>query len=78
MGDQRRRYLAGELQPGQQPEPGYPSTLGPFGSETVWNVDDLCSNQGPNASNDNQGGFFWCAATGAGGGGSSQWWGRPS
>jgi subtilase family serine protease len=64
--------------PGSNPRPGYPSTLGPFGSETVWNVDDLCSNQGPSASNDNQGGFFWCAATGAGGGGSSQWWGRPS
>ncbi len=64
--------------PGTNPNPGYPSTLGPFGSETVWNVDDLCSDQGPNASNDEEGGFFWCAATGAGGGGSSQWWGRPS
>src|SRR5580693_647523 len=64
--------------PGSNPRPGYPSTFGPFGSETVWDVDDLCSNQGPNASNDNQGGCFWCAATGAGGGGSSQWWGRPS
>ena len=63
--------------PGTNPKPGYPSTLGLFGSETIWNVDGLCSNQGPNASNDNEGGFFWCAATGAGGGGSSQWWGRP-
>ena len=58
--------------PGTNPNPSYPS-----GVETVWNVDDLCSNQAPSAGNDNQGGFFWCAATGAGGGGNSQWWGRP-
>jgi subtilase family serine protease len=64
--------------PGSDPNPGYPQFVGPFGSETVWNVDDLCSEQGPNASNDEQGGLFWCAATGAGGGGASQWWGRPS
>jgi len=58
--------------PGTNPHPGYPR-----GVETVWNVQNLCSDQGPNAGNDNQGGFFWCAETGAGGGGSSQWWGRP-
>ncbi len=58
--------------PGTKPHPAYPR-----GVETVWNVNNLCSNQGPNAGNDNQGGFFWCAETGAGGGGSSQWWGRP-
>jgi subtilase family serine protease len=58
--------------PGTNPHPSYPR-----GVESVWNVQNLCSNQGPNAGNDNQGGFFWCAATGAGGGGSSQWWGRP-
>jgi subtilase family serine protease len=59
--------------PGTNPHPQYPS-----GTETVWNVDNLCSNAAPAASNDNQGGFFWCAQTGAGGGGSSQWWGEPS
>jgi subtilase family serine protease len=58
--------------PGANPHPSYPAN-----TETVWNVDSLCSNEAPNPSNDNKGGFFWCAATGAGGGGSSQWWGRP-
>ncbi len=58
--------------PGTNPHPRYPST------ETVWNVDGLCSSAAPAPSNDNQGGFFWCAETGAGGGGSSQWWGMPS
>ena len=58
--------------PGANPHPRYPR-----GVESVWNVGNLCSDQGPNAANDNQGGFFWCGATGAGGGGSSQWWGRP-
>jgi len=59
--------------PGTNPNPGPP----PRGTETVWNVLNLCSEQGKNPGNDNQGGYFWCAATGAGGGGSSQWWGRP-
>ena len=58
--------------PGTNPHPAYPP-----GVESVWNVDNLCSNQGPNPANDNHGGFFWCGETGAGGGGSSQWWGRP-
>ncbi len=58
--------------PGTNPHPSYP-----YGVESVWNVDNLCSNQAPAASNGGQGGFFWCAATGAGGGGSSQFWGRP-
>ena len=56
--------------PGQNPFPSYPA-----GSETVWNVDGLCSNQSTSAGG--QDGFFWCAAGGAGGGGASQWWGRP-
>jgi subtilase family serine protease len=65
--------------PGLNPNPGYPGlTGGAFGPEEVWNVDDLCSDQGPNASNDELGGFFWCGFVGAGGGGASQWWGRPS
>jgi subtilase family serine protease len=59
--------------PGSNPHPGYPAN----GTETVWNTDNLCSNQGPAADNDNVGGFFWCANTGSGGGGFSQWWGRP-
>jgi subtilase family serine protease len=59
--------------PGTNPSPGTPVT----GDETVWNVDNLCSDQAAAADNGNQGGFFWCAATGAGGGGSSQYWGRP-
>jgi subtilase family serine protease len=59
--------------PGTSPHPGYPAP----GTETVWNVDNLCSGQPAAAGNDQQGGFFWCANTGAGGGGSSQYWGRP-
>jgi kumamolisin len=59
--------------PGTNPNPGPPTR----GTETVWNVRNLCSEQGKNPGNDNQGGYFWCAASGAGGGGSSQYWGRP-
>jgi subtilase family serine protease len=59
--------------PGANPNPGTPAK----GTETVWNVDNLCSDQAAAADNDQQGGFFWCGETGAGGGGSSQWWGRP-
>ena len=62
--------------PGTNPHPAYPR-----GAETVWNTDNLCSEQPPAPSNDNKGGFFWCARSvsqaGAGGGGPSQWWGRP-
>jgi len=58
--------------PGQNEHPSYPR-----GVESVWNVDNLCSNAAPSAANDSLGGLFWCGATGAGGGGSSQWWGRP-
>jgi subtilase family serine protease len=58
--------------PGTNPHPSYP-----YGVETVWNTDDLCSDAAPSSANDNLGGFFWCANTGAGGGGSSQYWGRP-
>jgi kumamolisin len=59
--------------PGTNPNPGPPAT----GTKTVWNVRNLCSEQGKNPGNDNQGGYFWCSATGAAGGGSSQYWGRP-
>ncbi len=59
--------------PRMNPDPGPP----PPGTETVWNVDDLCSQQAPAPDNDNQGGPFWCLAVGAGGGGFSQYWGRP-
>ena len=59
--------------PGTNPNPGPPAA----GTETVWNVRNLCSEQGKNPGNGNQGGYFWCAATGAGGGGTSQYWGRP-
>ena len=59
--------------PGTNPYPGTPAK----GDETVWNVDNLCSDQAAAADNDNQGGYFWCAETGAGSGGSSQFWGRP-
>jgi subtilase family serine protease len=59
--------------PGTNPHPGTPAK----GVETVWNVDNLCSDQAAAADNDGKGGYFWCGATGAGGGGSSQWWGRP-
>ena len=62
--------------PGTDPHPAYPQ-----GVETVWNPHNLCSNQGPEPSNGNEGGFFWCARSvsqvGSGGGGPSQWWGRP-
>jgi kumamolisin len=60
--------------PGTDSHPGPPVT----GDETVWNVDNLCSDQPAAADNDYKGGYYWCAATGAGGGGSSQFWGRPS
>jgi subtilase family serine protease len=59
--------------PGANPHPGAPAK----GTETVWNVDNLCSDQAAAADNDNEGGYSWCAETGAGGGGSSQYWGRP-
>jgi kumamolisin len=59
--------------PGTKAYPGTPAK----GTETVWNVDNLCSDQAAAADNGGQGGLFWCAATGAGGGGSSQFWGRP-
>jgi kumamolisin len=59
--------------PGTNPHPRYPAR-----GEAPWNVDNLCSNAGPSAANDNEGGFFWCAATGAGGGGNSIYWGMPS
>jgi subtilase family serine protease len=57
--------------PGTNPHPAYPAK----GVETVWNVDNLCSNSASSAGG--QSGFFWCAASGAGGGGSSEYWGRP-
>jgi subtilase family serine protease len=61
--------------PGTKAHPSYPRS-----GEAAWNVDELCSNAGPSAANDNEGGFFWCAATGAGGGGggNSIYWGQPS
>jgi kumamolisin len=59
--------------PGTNPNPGAPAR----GVETVWNVNNLCSDQAAAADNDDQGGFFWCGETGAGSGGSSQYWGRP-
>ncbi len=59
--------------PGADPYPKYPE-----GVETVWNAYNLCSDQGPNAGNDNQGGLFWCnGITDAGAGGTSTLWGRP-
>ena len=58
--------------PGTSPHPSYPN-----GVETVWNIDDLCSDSPASPALDNQTGFFWCATAGAGGGGSSQYWGRP-
>ncbi len=59
--------------PGTNPSPAYPAN----GAETVWNVDNLCSDQPAAPDNDQLGGLEWCALTGAGGGGSSQYWGRP-
>jgi subtilase family serine protease len=59
--------------PGTNPNPGPPAA----GTETVWNVRNLCSDAPAAPGNDKQGGYFWCAATGAAGGGSSQYWGRP-
>ncbi len=59
--------------PDANPNPSYPTGL-----ESVWNVDGLCTDAGPSAANDEQGGFFWCANAGASGGGYSQFWGRPS
>jgi kumamolisin len=62
--------------PGTSAHPEYPQRI-----ETVWNTDNLCSDQPAGSSNDNQSGYFWCVMNvqrvGAGGGGNSQWWGRP-
>jgi kumamolisin len=61
----------GSFNPGEDPYPRYP-----WGAETVWNVDNLCS--GSSGVSDTTGpSLFWCNATGAGGGGNSQYWGRP-
>ncbi|MGO9298348.1 MAG: protease pro-enzyme activation domain-containing protein [Streptosporangiaceae bacterium] len=60
--------------PGATKHPAYPR-----GTETVWNVDNLCNtkaNEGGTAKKPLSG-YFWCAETGAGGGGNSQYWGRP-
>jgi kumamolisin len=57
--------------PGTNSRPAYPA-----GVESVWNVDNLCSDSAASAGG--QSGYFWCAESGAGGGGSSQFWGRPS
>jgi subtilase family serine protease len=59
--------------PGTNPDPSYPAN----GTETVWNVDNLCSDQPKAAGNDNLGGYYWCENSGAGGGGSSEFWGEP-
>ncbi len=63
----------GSDNPGSNPHPRYPN-----GVETVWNVDNLCSDAPASPSLDYQTGYFWCTNTGAGGGGSSQYWGMPS
>jgi subtilase family serine protease len=55
--------------PGTKTNPAYPT-----GTETVWNVLNLCNS---GAGSDGLTGFDWCAAGGAGGGGNSEWWGRP-
>lgn len=60
----------GNDNPGGNENPSYPSA----GTETVWNVDNLCNTS---ADEGEVSGYFWCAVTGAGGGGSSQFWGRP-
>jgi subtilase family serine protease len=59
--------------PGKNQHPSQP----PPGTETVWNVDNLCGTQARGPANDNKGGPFWCLAEGASGGGFSQYWGRP-
>lgn len=68
----------GTFNPGTRARPAYPAA----GTESVWNVDDLCSQQGQQADNGNLGGPYWCGAgawkTGSGGGGSSRFWGAPS
>ncbi len=56
--------------PGTNPHPSYPRA-----GESVWNVDNLCANNGDLSTPAS--GLWWCEQTGAGGGGSSQYWGRP-
>ena len=70
LGDQRRRYLAGDRQPGDQPAPVVPGRR----RDGLERRQPL-QQQRPERRRDP--GFFWCATTGAGGGGSSQYWGRP-
>jgi subtilase family serine protease len=60
----------GQDNPGMAASPSYPRA----GTETVWNVDDLCNTSADEGS---QTGIFWCTNTGAGAGGNSQFWGRP-
>jgi subtilase family serine protease len=55
--------------PGTDPHPGYPA-----GTETVWNVDNLC-NTGSDEGLPSD--LYYCAALFAGGGGSSEVFGRP-
>jgi subtilase family serine protease len=57
--------------PGHKAHPAYPRR----GTETVWNVNNLCNSS---ANEGGHTGFFWCGREGAGGGGNSQFWGRPS
>ena len=55
--------------PGTDPHPAYPA-----GTETVWNVDNLCNTgSGEGLPSD----LYYCAALFAGGGGSSEVFGRP-
>ena len=55
--------------PGTDPHPAYPA-----GTETVWNVDNLC-NTGSDEGLPSD--LYYCAALFAGGGGSSEVFGRP-
>jgi kumamolisin len=55
--------------PGTEPHPGYPA-----GTETVWNVDNLC-NTGSDEGLPSD--LYYCAALFAGGGGSSEVFSRP-
>ena len=60
--------------PGTNPHPGTPAK----GTETVWNVDNLCSDQaGRGRQRRARAASSGARETGAGGGGSSQCWGRP-
>ena len=73
LGHQRRRHVAGELEPGYQPEPVLPDRRG----DGMERRQTCATASRPVPATTARPVSSGARATGAGGGGSSQWWGRP-